>query len=354
MAPTIRDVAREAKVSTATVSHVLNNTGQPSQKTRQHVLAVVRRLGYIPNAHARSLASRQSRTLGIIVSDIENPFFPEVIRSFETRARQLGYEVILGDTNYDPGLMRRATERMLEQHVRGVAVMTSEANLQLIHEIARRRIAVTFLDLGPVQKYVSNLRIDYFSGIEQVVEHLYHLGHRRIIFAGERPGLGSNIARREAFVACMKSRHLDPGPNLEGDLRFEGGVAAGLRALKLKPRPTAVVAVNDLTAVGLIKAFTQAGLRVPEDISVTGFDKIQLAEYVTPSITTIDIHRDWLGRTAADALHELSSTDDPQGREYSIAAELIVRGSTAPAPEEVESRKSKVESEESKVEALDF
>jgi len=347
MGPTIRDVAREAKVSTATVSHVLNNTGQPSRKTRQHVLSIVRRLGYIPNAHARNLASRNSRTLGIIVSDIETPFFPEVIRSFETRARQLGYEVILGDTNYDPSLMRRATERMMEHHVRGVAVMTSEVDLQLIQEIARRRIAVTFLDLGPVQEYVSNLRIDYFSGIEQVVEHLFQLGHRRMIFAGERPGLKSNIARREAFIACMKSRGLDPGPNLKGDLRFAGGVAAGLAALALKPRPTAVVAVNDLTAVGLIKCFTQAGLRVPEDISVTGFDRIQLAEYVTPSITTVDIHRDLLGRTAADALHELSSADEPQGKEYSIPAELIVRESTGPAstgPEEVESRELRVES----------
>ena len=332
MALTIRDVAREAKVSTATVSHVLNKTGQVSQKTRRQVLSVVRRLGYFPNAHARNLAWRSSRTLGMIVSDIENPFFPEIIKSFEARARQLGYEVILSDTNYDPSLMRRATERMLEHHVRGVAVMTSEANLPLIDEIARRRIAVTFLDLGPVQKYVSNIRIDYFSGIQQVVEHLFQLGHRRMTFAGERPGLKSNIARREAFVECMKALSLDPGPMLKGDLRFEGGRAAALTILKLKPRPTAVVAVNDLTAVGLIKGFTQAGLRVPKDISVTGFDNTHLAEYITPSITTVDIHRDWLGRMAADALHELSTAGEPQGREYSIPAELIVKASTASAP----------------------
>jgi DNA-binding LacI/PurR family transcriptional regulator len=331
MALTIRDVAREAKVSTATVSHVLNRTGQVSRETRRHVLSVVRRLGYFPNAHARKLACRNSRTLGMIVSDIENPFFPEVIKSFETRARQLGYEVILSDTNYDPALMRRATERMLEHHVRGVAVMTSEANLQLIDEIARRRIAVTFLDLGPVERYVSNMRIDYFSGIQQVVEHLFQLGHRRMIFAGERPGLKSNTARREAFIECMKALGLDPGPTLQGDLRFEGGVAAGLSILRLRPRPTAVVAVNDLTAVGLIKGFTQAGLRVPKDISVTGFDKTHLADYITPSITTVDIHRDWLGRMAADALHELSTAEEPQGKEYTIPAELVVKASTGPA-----------------------
>ncbi|MGD0221519.1 MAG: LacI family DNA-binding transcriptional regulator [Terriglobia bacterium] len=332
MALTITDVAREADVSTATVSHVLNKTGQVSQTTRRQVLAVVRRLGYFPNAHARNLAWRSSRTLGMIVSDIENPFFPEVINSFEARARQLGYEVILSDTNYDPSLTQRAAEKMIEHHVRGVAVMTSEANLRLIDEIARRRIAVTFLDLGPVQKYVSNMRIDYFSAIQQVVDHLSHLGHRRMVFAGERPGLKSNNARREAFIECMKGLGLDPGPNLKGDLRFEGGMAAARAVMELKPQPTAVVAVNDLTAVGLIKGFTQAGLRVPEDISVTGFDNTHLTEYITPSITTVDIHPDWLGRMAADALHELSTADEPQGKEYLVAAELVVKASTGRAP----------------------
>ncbi len=332
MALTIRDVAREANVSTATVSHVLNKTGQVSQKTRRHVLAIVHRLGYFPNAHARILAWRSSRTLGMIVSDIENPFFPEVINSFEARARQLGYEVILSDTNYDPSLTRRAAEKMIEHHVRGVAVMTSEANLRLIDEIARRRIAVTFLDLGPVQKYVSNLRISYFSAIQQVVEHLFQLGHRRMVFAGERPGLKSNDARREAFTECMKGLGLDPGPRLKGDLRFEGGKAAARAVMKLKPRPTAVVAVNDLTAVGLIKGFMQAGLRVPQDISVTGFDNTHLTEYITPSLTTVDIHPGLLGRMAADALHDLSTADEPQGREYLVPAELVVRASTGIAP----------------------
>jgi DNA-binding LacI/PurR family transcriptional regulator len=332
MGSTIRDVARRAGVSTATVSHVLNDTGQVSRRTRRHVLAIVQELGYFPNAHARSLASGKSRTFGMIVSDIENPFFPEVVKSFETRARQLGYEVILSDTNYDPTLTRRATERMLEQHVRGVAIMTSEFNPALIGEIVRRRIAVTFLDLGPVRTYVSNLRVDYFSGIQQVVRHLYELGHRRMIFAGERPGLKSNIARREAYVQCMRALGLDPGPSIQGDLRFEGGVIAGNAVLKLNPTPTAVVAINDLTAVGVIKALTEGGARVPNDISVTGFDKTRLGEYVTPTITTVDIHRDCLGRIAADALNELSSSEDAQGKEYAIPAELVVRQSTGPAP----------------------
>jgi DNA-binding LacI/PurR family transcriptional regulator len=332
MGLTIRDVAKEAGVSTATVSNVLNKTGKVGQRTHLLVLSAVKRLGYVPDVHARHLASRVSRTLGIIVSDIENPFFPEVIKSFETRARHLGYDAILSDTNYDPRRTKQAADRMMEHKVRGVAIMTSEISLRLIHELARRRIAVTFLDLAPVQGYVSNLRIDYFSGIEQIVKYLHQNGHRRIAFVAGRPGLKSNVARLQAYEKCMGAVGLEPGPVLHGDLRFEGGLSAGSAIAKLSPLPTAVIAVNDLTAVGVIKGLLKAGLRVPDDVSVTGFDKTRLAEYSNPTITTVDIHRDLLGKMAADALHELSCSTNPEGREYPIPAELILGESTGPAP----------------------
>jgi LacI family transcriptional regulator len=127
---------------------------------------------------------------------------------------------------------------------------------------------------------------------------------------------------------------MEPGPVVHGDLRYEGGLAAGLHIAKLSPRPTAVMAVNDLTAVGVIKGLLKGGCRVPEDISVTGFDNTRLAEYSNPSLTTVDIHRDMLGQMAADALHELSCSAHPQGREYHIPAELILRDSSGPAPAE--------------------
>jgi DNA-binding LacI/PurR family transcriptional regulator len=332
MGLTIRDVAKAAGVSTATVSNVLNKTGKVGPRTHRLVLTAVKRLGYFPDVHARHLASRESRTLGIIVSDIENPFFPEVIKSFETRARELGYDAILSDTNYDPRRTREAAERMMEHKVRGVAVMTSEISLRLIHELARRKIAVTFLDLAPVRKYVSNLRIDYHSGMQQIVEYLYQHGHRRIAFVAGRPRLKSNLVRLQSYEKCMKDLGLEVGPVLPGDLRFEGGLSAGLAIAKLDPRPTAVMAVNDLTAVGVIKGLMKSGCRVPQDVSVTGFDKTRLAEYSNPSITTVDIHRDVLGHMAADALHELSCSADPQGREYQITAELIPGDSSGPAP----------------------
>jgi DNA-binding LacI/PurR family transcriptional regulator len=330
MSVTIRDVANAAGVSTATVSNVLNSTGKVGPKTQHRVLATVKRLGYVPDVHARRLASSNRRTLGIIVSDIENPFFPEIIKSFETRARALGYDAILSDTNYDPQRTQEAAERMMEHKVRGVAIMTSEISMRLVHELARKKIAVTFLDLAPIRGYMSNLRIDYKSGIEQIVRYLHSNGHKKIAFVAGRSGLKSNRSRLEAYKNCMRALGLALGPVLPGDLRFEGGLQAGLTIANLKPRPTAVVAVNDLTAIGVIKGLMQCGCRVPEDISVTGFDKTRLAEYCNPSLTTVDVHRDLLGRMAADALHELSSSKDAKGKEYAVDAELVIGASTGP------------------------
>ncbi|HXW92915.1 MAG TPA: LacI family DNA-binding transcriptional regulator [Terriglobales bacterium] len=332
MGLTIHDVAKAAGVSTATVSNVLNKTGKVGHNTRRVVLLAVKRLGYVPDLHARRLASGDRRTLGIIVSDLENPFFPEVIKGFEVRAHQLGYQAILSDTNYDPRRTREAAGKMMEQKVRGVAVMTSEISLRLMRELARQKIAVAFLDLAPVRKYMSSLRINYFSGVEQIFRYLYANGHRRIAFVAGRSGLKSNAARLRAYEDCMRAAGLEPGPVFPGDLRFEGGLAAGLSIANSSPRPTAVMAINDLTAVGVVKGLLKFGFRVPEDISVTGFDKTRLAEYCNPSLTTVDIQREFLGRIAADAIHELSSSSAPQGKEYNIGAELVVGESTGPAP----------------------
>lgn len=332
MGLTIREVADAAGVSTATVSNVLNKRGKVGRKTKDLVLSTVKRLGYLPNIHARRLASRDTRTLGIIVSDIENPFFPEIIKSFLSRTRQLGYEAILSDTNYDPRRTQEAATRMMAHNVSGVAIMTSEIRASLINELARRKIAVTFLDLAPARGYVSTLSIDYASGIEQIVKYLHREGHRRIAFVAGRPKLKSNILRLVAYQKAMRALNLEPGPVLHGDLRFEGGLAAGLAIAKMSPRPTAVMCVNDLTAVGVMKGLRSMACRIPEDISVTGFDRTRLADYSNPSITTVDIHRDLLGQMAADVLHELCSSTDPHGKNYPITGELVIGNSSGLAP----------------------
>jgi len=330
---TIHDVAKAAGVSTATVSNAFNSTGRITPKTRERVLAVARQLRYYPNRHARSLASGSSRTLGVIVSDIQNPFFAVAIRSFEERVRKWRYEVIVSETNYDVALMTRAAERMLEQKVRGVAILTSEMSAAWLEEIVRRDIPVACFDLDFSSEKAINIKADYARGMRQVIEHLYDLGHRRIAFVGGRRIFRNILSRQENYVACMKALQLEPGPILIGNQRMDGGRTAGMSILEMSPRPTAVAAMNDLTAVGLIAAFSEGGLRVPEDISVAGFDNTYLAEYFVPRLTTVDMHPDILGRTAADALHEASSSPNAAAVEHTIRLSLVIGKSTGPNAE---------------------
>ena len=328
---TIQDVARRAGVSTATVSHALNLTGRINSNTRQHVLTVVRELKYHPNRNASNLASHRSRTLGIIVSDIENPFFAVAVRSFEAAARRWRYETIVSETNYELSLMQRAVENMLEQKVRAVAILTSEMSSDWLEEIVQQGMPIVGFDLAFRSERATNIKVDYASGMRQVVEHLFGLGHRRMAFVGRRQSFSNVLSREQSYIASMRALGLDPGLILNGNQRPDGGYAAGLDILAAPSRPTAVVAVNDLTAVGLIKAFCSHGLRVPEEISVAGFDNTYLAHYFEPRLTTVDMHPDLLGRSAAEALHE-AFTDTTRGKERTINLDLVIGRSTGPAP----------------------
>jgi DNA-binding LacI/PurR family transcriptional regulator len=325
---TIRDVAKAAGVS---VSYVLNNSGRVGRPTRRAVLSAVRSLDYVANLNARNLAKDASQTLGMIVSDIENPFFPEVIKSFEQRARDQTYDVILSDTNYDAAVLTEAATRMLRQRVRGISFITSEVALATIRQIKARQTPAVFLDVGPVQQYISNVKIDYAQGIRAVIDHLVSLGHRRISFVGARNDLQSNADRRAEYLRYMRELGMKVGTVLEGNSHFDGGLAVGAAICQLVPRPTAVVANNDLTAIGVMKALQSSGLQVPKDISVTGFDCTQLAAYTTPSLTTVDLKRDLIGRTAADALQSLFNSPTHAGLEYPIIPTLIVGESTGKA-----------------------
>lgn len=333
MAVTIRDVAQRACTSTATVSHVLNSTGRITNDTRRRVLAAVRELKYYPNLHARNLALHTSRTLGVIISDIENPFFATLVRAFEISARHSGYEVIVSDTSYDRSLMKRATERMLEQNVRGIAIMTSEMSRKLVQVIMERKIAVTFFDFGEAREHTSTVKMDYQMGIWEAADHLYRFGHRRIAFVTGQSVFRNIEARQLAYVDCMRSLGLEPGPILPGNQRLDGGLNAGRAIAQMRPRPTAVIAMNDFTAVGVIRGLHQAGLRVPQDLSVVGFDRTSLAEYFIPSLTTVDMRPALVGQTAADALHELCTSGKGEGKEYRLPLHLVVGESTGPVPE---------------------
>jgi DNA-binding LacI/PurR family transcriptional regulator len=328
----IRDVARAAGVSTATVSHVINNTRYVSAEVRARVLAAVERCGYIPNANARSLASGRSRTLGLVVSDISNPFFPELVKAIETAGFEHGYDIVLSNTNYDPARTSQYVRRFIERKAAGVVLMTSELDRSLIAELARREVSVVFLDLGEPGPHMSNLKLDYSTGIDEAIRHLVSLGHRRIAFIGGPPRLPSAALRLAAFRASL-SRYLPDAAELiyEGDFKLEGGARAAAEMLAAAERPTAVLAANDMTALGAMNEFRSAGLAIPGDVSVVGFDDIAFASLCEPKLTTVCVPRETLGRRAVEALIATLSHPEQRGEEVSIETHLVIRASTGVA-----------------------
>ncbi|HKQ99028.1 MAG TPA: LacI family DNA-binding transcriptional regulator [Pyrinomonadaceae bacterium] len=328
----IKDVAREAGVSTATVSHVINNTRFVSEEVRARVLEAIERCDYYPNAQARSLASGRSHTLGLLVSDLVNPFFPELVKSIETAAFERGYDVVLANTNYEAERTSNYVRRIIERKVAGVALMTSELDTALIDELARRDVCVVFLDLGSAGPHMSNLVVNYAVGIKEAIQHLVSLGHRKLAYISGPVRLRSAAKRREAFKACVT--HMLPGTSpaiYDGDFKIEGGRRAASEMLRRGRLPSAVMAANDMMALGAMQEFRAAGLRIPHDISIVGFDDIAFASLTDPPLTTICLPRMELGRRAVEALMTTIEHPDRQGVEIQIPTYLIIRGSTAPA-----------------------
>jgi LacI family transcriptional regulator len=330
---TIKDVAKRAGVGIATVSRTLHGSSQVSPETAARVLKVVEELGYQPNTTAQSLVSGRSLMLGLVVSDITNPFFPELVKGFEDVALQNGYDVLVASTNYDPARTALCVRRMIERKIDGVAIMTSEVDPSLTDTLARRKVPLVFLDVGRVGKGVSNVRVDYGEGIAQAVEHLSGLGHHRIAFISGPNLLASARERRDMFITRLQDPCSGPRREIlieEGNHRVDGGLDAMRRLLERDPRPTAVIASNDLTAIGAMRAIRQQGLRVPEDISVVGFDDIQMAEFTEPPLTTVRLLRTEVARLACDALLQSIRTHGA-GVEFHMGTALVVRCSTAKA-----------------------
>ncbi len=325
----IKEVARLAKVSTATVSRTINGSDKVTPETRDRVRRAIEQLGFYPNTWARALGSGRSSLYGLIISDITNPFFPELVKSFEDIAVQNGQDVLVANTNYDPARMELCVRRMLQRKVDGVAMMTSEMEPRLITEFQSRDIPLVFLDTGTAQKLTSNIVVDYESGVDAAVEHIVGLGHTEIAFISGPMTLRSAMIRREAFIGCLKRRGMGAGLMEEGNHQVGGGHEAMARLLDGKKRPTAVLSSNDMTAIGALGAIHERGLRVPEDISLVGFDDIQISAFTQPALTTVRLSREEIARVAFRALYNVRQ-DGGKGAEYRVAATLVLRGSTGP------------------------
>lgn len=327
----IAEIARRANVSTATVSRTLNQSGPVKAATARKVWRAVTALNYYPNSHARALVSGRSRLIGLIVSDITNPFFPELIRIFEDLAAQKQYDLLLTSTDYDTSRMTACLRRMLERKVDGVAMMTSEMDMSLIKELSKRSVPIVFMDVGQMGPRMSHVSIDYGNGIRQAVDHVVDLGHRHVGFITGPLDLHSARTRRQAFVDGLRHYGIPLERKLvrEGTHTAEGGEKAMKELLKLAKLPTAVVCSNDWTAIGALHAIHAAGLRVPEDISLVGFDDIPLTSYTTPPLTTVRMSARDVGATAFQALFSLIGEEHLEGDVYQVPTRLVVRESTS-------------------------
>ncbi len=329
----IRTVAERANVSIATVSRTINHVPTVNAKMAKRVWEAIGELNYFPNTQARALVSGRTRLLGLIVSEITNPFFPELIQGFEDIAVENGYEILVSSTNYDPRRMSLCIRRMLERKAEGVAVMTFGIEEPLLEQLAERNIPLVFVDQGPDRPGISLLKVDYHHGIRQGVQHLAALGNRNIAFISGPMRLHSAQSRLSAFSKSLTECGIAINQEwiVEGDHTLEGGIVAAEKLLGGPQLPTAVVCSNDLTAIGVLHKVYRAGLRVPDDLSIIGFDDIHMARVTIPPLTSIQMSRTELARAAVNALRAHVEDTTPH-REYKIDTRLVVRESTGYPP----------------------
>lgn len=327
MAITIHDVARQARVSVATVSRALAEPHLLRQSTLERVLAIARQLAYHPNPAARGLITGKTGNIGIIVPDIANPFYPSVLRGVQAGARLAGYSILLGDSEEDPAAEEKLVHTMAKQ-VDGVIICAPFASDAQLVRLAK----ITSLVLVNRRlRGVPAVLMDVANGMRQVVSHLVALGHRRCAYLGGPRNAWSNRERQRGLRAAAKSqaiRLIELGPF---EPKFEGGING--TDLAIEEGVTAIVAYNDLMALGVLSRLHARNIRIPEDISVVGFDDVLYAAMCAPPLTTVSMPMESAGRTAVDILLRRQKADlSTPVRQVNtqLATELIVRSTTAP------------------------
>jgi LacI family transcriptional regulator len=321
-AATIRDVAARSGVSVATISRVFNATVPVSNDVRERVLAAARELSYVPHAAARSLSTRSTGTFGVVLPDLHGEFFSEVIRGIDLSARRAGYHVLVSGSHADRAEMR-AVLSALRGRVDGLIVMSPDLEPEgLVSDLPH---GLPIVLLNSVVKGWPSLTIDNQGGARAVVRHLVALGHRRIAFVG---GPLQNVDardRRRGYRAAIRAAGLEP---IEIDGRFteESGYEAARAVLEITPRASAVFTANDAMAIGALSSLREAGVRVPDDVALVGFDDVPIARYLAPPLTTVSVPIAELGRSGFELLHALTRGERPQP-EMKLKTALVVRES---------------------------
>ncbi|PSW05212.1 substrate-binding domain-containing protein [Photobacterium lipolyticum] len=327
---TIKDVAKHAGVSTSTVSHVLNKTRFVSEEISQRVLAAVETLNYAPSALARSLKVNHTRTFGMLVTTSTNPFFGEVVKGVERRCYEQGYNLILCNTEGDLERMHSNLDTLLQKRVDGLLLMCSEVEGQAFDLFSRHQpVPTVVMDWGPMDFPSDKIQDNSHHGGYLATRHLIAKGHKKIgCLTGPLDKLSAQ-QRLSGFIQAMEESGLTINKNwiISGKFECEGGEKAFEELYSKGPLPSALFVCNDMMAMGVINTASKKGISVPDDISIVGYDDIKLAQYITPSLTTIHQPKHRLGQQAVDTLLDKIKTKRVSNQVIQLEPTLVERDS---------------------------
>lgn len=320
----IKDIARHAGVSHSTVSRALRGSELISAETVERIRRVADEAGYRPSAAARSLVTSRTSAIGVVVTTIADPFAAEVVLGIEEAAGERGYSVILANSGGEPEREMRVVRAFEERRVDGIIVTSSRVGAAYAEVLERARVPIVLVNNQHASEFMHSVTIDNRVSAGRAVAHLVKLGHRRIGYIGDRFGYQSDTERMGGYRDALGGG-FDRRLVVQGDGRAEGGEVA--MAELLEAGPTAVFCYNDMTAMGAMRAIAERGLRVPEDISVVGFDDLFVARYATPALTTVRQPMGKMGRRAVATLLELFEGNEQEN--VVMTGRLVVRKSTA-------------------------
>jgi LacI family transcriptional regulator len=330
---TIRDVARASNVSIATVSRVFNDSPLVSEDTRQRVVEAAARLGYWPNGIARSLITSRTHTLGALLPDLHGEFFSEVIHGIDLAAREKGFHLLVSRSSSSADEFTSAL-RSMRGRVDGLIVMAPDIDTSALLRQSAGSVVTVLVNPEVAMPGLHAISIGNVDGAQSVVRHLVSLGHRRIATI---TGPAYNIDARqrlEGWRAALVEAGLQPAPELEfrGDFSEPSGYDAAAELLRVEPRPSAVFVANDYMAIGVLGALQDAGVRVPDDIAIAGFDDIPMARYLTPPLTTVNVPMLQLGKRAVHLLLDGGAPAPAEGTREELPTTLVVRSSCGARP----------------------
>lgn len=331
----IKDIAAVAGVSHSTVSRALGKSPLVKHETAENIRRIAQEMGYRVSAIARGLVTNRTKTIGVVVTTIADPFVAEVVSGIEEMANEHGYSVFLANSGADPSREVKMVHSFEEQRIDGIVITASRVGALYVPILSEMRVPIVLLNNQHPGEFVHSVMIANVEASREAIRHLIGLGHRRIAYLGDQFGYQSDTERFAGYREALAQADVPFQPELvvHGDGRPEGAARAMEKLLALPQLPTAVFCYNDMSALGALKCIRLSGRRVPEDVSLVGFDDLFLAQYTEPPLTTVRQPKQLMGRLAMETLLTLLSGAKSE-ENIKVPGELVVRQSTGPPKRE--------------------